>query len=163
MFMFRKTAFVAVLTSLMVAAPLAMSQQTPPTAPPGPPRPVAKPGYVVPPENSGGLYPVSGEPIFKSKCAQCHEPAIDRAPTREQLGVRSPEEVYDALTIGAMKTMAAGLGEGELYGLVRFITGKSPVPQAVSAPDTNICVKHGKLQPNGPQWNGWSPDAANLR
>jgi polyvinyl alcohol dehydrogenase (cytochrome) len=162
--MLNKAAVAAVLIGLMFAAPLAMPQQTPPGTPPaGPPRPVAKPGYVVPPENSGGLYPVSGEPIFKSKCSQCHEPAIDRAPTREQLGVQSPEEVYDALTVGKMQVMATGLSDAELYGLVRFITGKSPVPNAVSPPDPNICVKHGKLQPNGPMWNGWSPDAANLR
>jgi polyvinyl alcohol dehydrogenase (cytochrome) len=162
--MLNKAAIVAVLTGMALVAPLAFSQQTPPGTPPaGPPRPVAKPGYVVPPENSGGLYPVSGEPIFKAKCAQCHEPAVDRSPTREQLGVHSPEEVYDALTIGKMQTMAAGLSEAEIYGVVRFVTGKSPVPLAVAAPDPNICAKHGKLQPNGPQWNGWSPDTTNLR
>ncbi|MGZ6048926.1 MAG: hypothetical protein ACXWKN_11055, partial [Phenylobacterium sp.] len=81
----------------------------PPAAPPGAtagapagraglPPATPKPGYVVPPENSAGLYPVSGEPIFKARCAQCHEPAVGRAPTRELLGARAPEEVYDALT-----------------------------------------------------------------
>ena len=76
--------------------------QTPP-----PPAPTPKPGYVVPPENSAGLYPVSGEPVFKARCAGCHEPAVGRAPSRALLGARAPEEVYDALTLGAMKTMAA--------------------------------------------------------
>ena len=130
-----------------------------------PPRAVAtpKPGYVVPPENSAGLYPVSGEPIFKAKCAACHEPAVGRAPTRELLGARAPEEVYDALTIGAMKPMAEGLSEAQLYGVVRFITGKSPVPNAVSAPDPNLCKVNGPLQPSGPQWNGWGRDLANSR
>jgi polyvinyl alcohol dehydrogenase (cytochrome) len=149
----------------LVLAVTAHAQQAPPGSPPAgrPPAAAAKPGYVVPPENSGGLYPVSGEPIFRAKCAQCHEPAIDRAPTREQLGVRSPEEVYDALTIGAMKQMATGMSDADLYGVVRFITGKSPVPNAPSPPDPNICATHPKLNANGPMWNGWSPDAANLR
>ena len=122
-----------------------------------------KAGYVVPPENSAGLYPVSGEPIFKAKCAQCHEPAVGRAPTKELLAARAPEEVYDALTIGAMKPMAAGLSDAELYGVTRFITGKSPVPNAPPVADTNLCKTNGPLQPNGPQWNGWGRDVANSR
>ena len=153
----------AAIAGLALAGPLAAAQQPASPQAPRPAAPVAKPGYVVPPENSGGLYPVSGEPIFRNKCAQCHEPAVDRAPTREQLGVRAPEEVYDALTIGAMKPMTAGMSEADIYGVVRFITGKSPVPQTVSPPDPNICASHGKLKPNGPQWNGWSPDVTNLR
>src|SRR5579871_6879517 len=109
----------AALAGVILAAPLVWGQEAPaPQTPPGasppqgappngapgagaparPPAPQAKPGYVVPPENSAGLYPVNGEPIFKAKCAQCHEPAIDRAPARDALKVRSPEEVYDALT-----------------------------------------------------------------
>jgi polyvinyl alcohol dehydrogenase (cytochrome) len=130
-----------------------------------PPRPTVTPkaGYVVPPENSAGLYPVSGEPIFKVKCAGCHEPATGRAPSRQMLGARSPEEVYDALTLGAMAPMAQGMSAAEIYGVVRFLTGKSPVPQAVSAPDPNPCKTNGPLQAGGPQWNGWGRDLANSR
>ena len=76
-----------------------------------------KPGYVVPPENSAGLYPVSGEPVFKEICSGCHEPAVDRAPSRQELSARSPEEVYDALTIGAMKPMGDALTPAQIYGV----------------------------------------------
>jgi polyvinyl alcohol dehydrogenase (cytochrome) len=122
-----------------------------------------KPGYVVPPENSAGLYPVAGEPIFKAKCAQCHEPAVGRAPAKELLAARAPEEVYDALTLGAMKPMAEGLSEAQLYGLVRFITGKSPVPNVVAAPDPNPCKQDTPLQARAPRWNGWGHDVENTR
>ena len=128
-----------------------------------PARPVPKPGYVTPPENSAGLYPISGEPIFKARCASCHEPAIERAPDRAQLRARSPEEVYDALTIGAMKPMGDAMTPAEIYGVVRFLTGKSPTPQTAQGPDPNVCATHGALQPNGPQWNGWGRDVANSR
>ncbi len=130
-----------------------------------PVRPVAtpKPGYVVPPENSAGLYPISGEPIFKARCAGCHEPAIGRAPTRDLLAARSPEDVYDVLTLGAMRPMADGMTPAELYGVVRFITGKSPVPQTAQGPDPNLCKTNGPLQPNGPQWNGWGRELGNSR
>ncbi|HEX5005904.1 MAG TPA: PQQ-binding-like beta-propeller repeat protein [Hyphomonadaceae bacterium] len=136
----------------------ALAQQAPPRPPPP-----AKPGYVVPPENSGGLYPVSGEPIFKERCAGCHEPAVDRAPPRVELGKRAAEEVYDALTIGVMKPMATGLTDAQMYGVVRYLTGKSPIPNAVSPADTNICAQHPPLVPEGPAWNGWSPETTNLR
>jgi polyvinyl alcohol dehydrogenase (cytochrome) len=117
----------------------------------------------VPPENSGGLYPVNGEPFYKDKCASCHESGANRAPTRAELGARSPEEVYEVLTTGAMKTMATGLTDAQLYGIVRFLTGKSPVPNVVQGPDPNLCKTNGPLQPNGPQWNGWGRDLANTR
>ena len=161
----------AILLGLGMAAAGSAQEVPPPAQPPAgqagaPPRlPAAtpKPGYVVPPENSAGLYPVNGEPIFKAKCANCHEPALDRAPTREALGARAPEEVYDALTIGAMKTNAAGLSDAELYGVVRYLTGKSPVPNAIAPPDSNPCPIQTALKPNGPQWNGWSTDVTNQR
>ncbi|HEX2814766.1 MAG TPA: cytochrome c, partial [Phenylobacterium sp.] len=95
----------AILLALAASAVLAQ----PPAPPPARTAATPKPGYVVPPENSAGLYPVGGEPIFKAKCAQCHEPAVGRAPSKELLAGRSPEEVYDALTIGAMKPMAQGM------------------------------------------------------
>jgi polyvinyl alcohol dehydrogenase (cytochrome) len=150
---------------LALAGSAALAQAPSPSPAPSPARPAAapKPGYVVPPENSAGLYPVAGEPIFKAKCAGCHEPAVGRAPSRELLGARAPEEVYDALTLGAMKPMAEGLSDAQLYGVVRFITGKSPVPNQVQAPDPNPCKVNSPLQPSGPQWNGWGRDLANSR
>jgi len=151
---------IAVLAALALAAPSAA--QAPAGRPRLPPA-TPKPGYVVPPENSAGLYPVSGEPIFKARCASCHEPAVDRAPTRQELGARSPEDVYDILTAGRMKAMAQGMSQAELYGVVRFITGKSPTPQVAQGPDPNPCKANGPLQPNGPQWNGWGRDLGNSR
>src|SRR4051812_28033650 len=73
------------LAVLTVCASVAVAQP--------PPRPPPKPGFVPPPENSAGLYPISGEPVFKARCAGCHEPAVDRAPDRKALAARSPEEV----------------------------------------------------------------------
>ena len=70
----------AVLLAAASSVALAQSPARPAVTP--------KAGYVVPPENSAGLYPVSGEPIFKARCASCHEPAVGRAPTRELLGAR---------------------------------------------------------------------------
>jgi polyvinyl alcohol dehydrogenase (cytochrome) len=144
-------------------APLADAQA--PAAPPTgrPPAVTPKPGYVTPPENSAGLYPVNGEPIFKARCASCHDAGVDRAPNRQELSVRGPEDVYDVLTTGRMQAMAQGMSPAEIYGVVRFITGKSPTPQTAQGPDPNLCKVNGPLQPNGPQWNGWGRDVVNSR
>ena len=144
-------AAVGVLTAL---AGIALAQPAPPTP---------KPGYVVPPENAAGLYPVAGEPIFKARCAQCHEPAVGRAPTRAQLAARTPEEVYEALTGGAMKPMAAGLSETELYGVTRFVTGKAPTPNVAPGPDPNPCPTKTPLKVSAQAWTGWGRDLANSR
>ncbi len=84
----RLTGVLAAAAGLLLAASTVFAQ---PPAGGAPARPVPKPGYVVPPENSAGLYPVAGEPIFKAKCAQCHEPAVGRAPPKELLAARAPE------------------------------------------------------------------------
>lgn len=145
------------LTAAGLAASLALAQT--------PARPVytPKPGYVTPPENSAGLYPVSGEPIFRSRCAGCHEPAVERAPDRRALAARSPEEVYDALTVGQMKPMAEGMTPAEIFGVVRYLTGKSPTPQTAQGPDPNRCAVSGPLKPDGPRWDGWGRDLENSR
>jgi polyvinyl alcohol dehydrogenase (cytochrome) len=157
---------------VIVAAALsfALAAQAQPPAPPAgggragaPPAATPRPGYVVPPENSAGLYPINGEPFYKDKCASCHESGANRAPTRAELGARSPEEVYEVLTTGAMKPMAAGLTDAQLYGIVRFLTGKSPVPNVVQGPDPNPCKTNGPVQVNGPKWNGWGNGVENLR
>jgi polyvinyl alcohol dehydrogenase (cytochrome) len=124
---------------------------------------VPKPGYQVPPENSAGLYPVNGEPVFKAKCAGCHEPAVEHAPSKQDLSAHSPEQIYDNLMNGSMKTVAADMSQADIYGVVRYLAGKSPVPNLVQGSDPNLCASNGPLQPNGPVWNGWGVDMANSR
>ncbi|HET9161780.1 MAG TPA: hypothetical protein VFN88_14305, partial [Caulobacteraceae bacterium] len=45
--------------------------------------------------------------IFDQRCKTCHDPAIDRAPSREALMQRTPESIVEALTRGVMQPMAA--------------------------------------------------------
>ena len=103
-----------------------------------------RPGFTPPPENAGGRYAMDGGPIFKERCATCHDPATDRAPSRAELEKRSAEDIYDALTIGPMKPMAGGLSEAQLYGIAYFLTGKAPVPRTSEA-DPNRCARQTPL------------------
>jgi len=91
----------------------------------------------------GRLYPVNGEPIFKAKCASCHEPAIERAPTREALKCALPEEIYDA----SHRRDEADGGDCRMPTLRRrpLLTGKSPVPNAFKPPDASPCAAQTPL------------------
>ena len=122
-----------------------------------------RPGYQLPPENSAGLYPVIGEPFFRANCGSCHEPAINGAESRTDMAKYSPEQVYDKLKHGSMWQYAVNMNEAQIFGVVRYLTGKSPVPNFALAPDPNQCAAYTPLQPNGPMWNGWSVDPTNNR
>jgi polyvinyl alcohol dehydrogenase (cytochrome) len=122
-----------------------------------------RPGYQLPPENSAGLYPVSGEPFFRANCAACHEPAISGAESRTEMAKHSPEEVYDKLMNGSMYQYAVNMNQAQIYGVVRYLTGKSPVPNIPQGPDPNMCAGDAPLKADGPMWNGWSVDVTNDR
>ena len=56
----------------------------------------------------------SGETVFNARCKSCHEPAVERAPTRADLAFRAPADIVTALTTGVMAPMAKGLSRPEI-------------------------------------------------
>ena len=105
-----------------------------------------------------------GAAIFAQRCAGCHEPNIERAPSRSDLANYFPEAVKKALTDGPMKPMAAGLTDVQLDAVSLFLAGREPRPVGdISAEDQNKCPAGARFNPNGPSWNGWSPDLQNTR
>jgi len=76
----------------------------------------------------------NGEGLFAARCKSCHDPAIARAPTRDQLKERSNQDIIDAMTRGVMQPMAAGMSPAEISAVAAFLTGRaaapSPAPQA---------------------------------
>ena len=89
---------------------------------------------------------------------------MGRAPTKELLAARAPEEVYDALTIG--RDEAHGRRACPTPSSMAW-SASSPAsrrcPTRRRSPTPNLCKTNGPLQPNGPQWNGWGRDLANSR
>ena len=63
-----------------------------------------------------------GEAIFKERCKDCHEPAVDRAPTREELAAKPPAEIVAALTTGPMAPVAEGLTPDEKQAVAAYLT-----------------------------------------
>ncbi len=68
--------------------------------------------------------PVSqGQAVLEAHCKMCHDPAIDRAPGREQLGYMMQSQIYDALTNGVMQPMAAGLTDADKHAVASLPGG----------------------------------------
>lgn len=106
----------------------------------------------------------NGEALFSAHCAMCHDPALDRTPNKTDLARNFPEYIKKALVSGIMKPMAAGLSDADEDAIARYLTGREPRPVGdVSKEDQNRCPAGAKFNPNGPQWNGWSPDTAMTR
>ena len=67
---------------------------------------------------------VRGEAIFKERCKDCHEPAVDRAPTREELAAKPVAEIVVALTTGPMAPVAEGLTPEEKLAIAAYLTSR---------------------------------------
>ena len=110
----------------------------------------------------------SGIGIFQQRCMGCHgNPNLERVPTPDTIRQLSPERIYDALTIGAMKTQGDTLTEDQRRMLATFLSGRPlgslKVGDAMDMP--NQCAANPLLSnpASGPSWNGWSADLTNTR
>jgi len=65
-----------------------------------------------------------GQAIFEERCKACHEPAVDRAPTREELAARPPADIVAALTTGPMVPVAEGLTPEDKQAVAAYLTAK---------------------------------------
>jgi polyvinyl alcohol dehydrogenase (cytochrome) len=104
-----------------------------------------------------------GETVFKTACASCHEPAVGRAPSHEQLASFAPDRVVAALTSGIMKPMAVSLSEADMRAVATYLTGRQPVGSSAAAADPSACPKPATFTMHGSGWNGWSTDPRNWR
>jgi polyvinyl alcohol dehydrogenase (cytochrome) len=106
----------------------------------------------------------NGEALFKAHCAMCHDPALDRTPSKTDLARNFPEYIKRALTSGVMQPMAVGLSDAEENAITQYLTGREPRPVGdITKEDANRCPAGSKFNPNGPRWNGWSPDVTMTR
>src|SRR3974390_519197 len=65
--------------------------------------------------------PASGESVYNARCKSCHEPAVERAPTRAELAFRAPADIVSALTTGVMAPMANGLARPEIESVALYL------------------------------------------
>ena len=75
----------------------------------------------------------AGKQVWESRCKACHEPAIERAPSRAQLSQRPPADIITALTAGVMVPMAQGLSPDQIKAVADYVTQPAS-GEAVAAP-----------------------------
>lgn len=76
--------------------------------------------------------PPNGQAIYETRCKTCHEPAVERAPSRDDLAQRPRQDIETALTTGIMRPMAQGLSEAEIHAVAAYV-GKPEAPAARAA------------------------------
>ncbi len=107
--------------------------------------------------------------LFDAKCKSCHDPAIDRAPSRAALAQRTPESVVTTLTTGSMQFMAAGLTPDMIRQVAVYVTGKplaavnGPAATAAMQPADVLCKTNGPIHASDADWNGFGQNPAASR
>jgi polyvinyl alcohol dehydrogenase (cytochrome) len=110
-------------------------------------------------QDAGAARP-SGESVFKEHCKSCHEPAVERAPTRAELAFRSPADIVTALTSGVMAPMGKGLSRPEIEAVALYL---APGQQLGSAGADPMCALNGPIKAGAADWPALGPDENSTR
>src|ERR1700722_15793690 len=102
----------------------------------------------------------SGVAVFNARCKSCHEPAVERAPTRAELAFRAPADIVTALTTGVMAPMGKGLSRPEIEAVALFL---APGQQLGSAGSDQMCATHGPIKASASDWPALGPDENSTR
>ena len=104
----------------------------------------------------------SGEAIYKTRCASCHDNADGRTPARAVLQAMTPSRILRTLDFGAMMTIAYTLRRDEREAVAAFLgkPGPEPRPRAEAyCADRSVRLRDVASG----AWNGWSPARDNAR
>lgn len=107
----------------------------------------------------GAAQGVNGATVFAARCKSCHEPAVERAPTRAELAFRTPADVVTALTVGVMAPMAKGLSRPEIEAVALFLAPG----QLGSAGTDQMCTRNGPIKAGASDWPALGPDENSSR
>jgi len=102
-----------------------------------------------------------GAALYAQRCASCHDSPSGRVPSTSAIKQMTPEAIYSALTIGAMKAQASGLSTQQLVSIIVYIApaGRTNVKTAFE----KSCSGNNSFKPGVSAWGGWSPSVTNAR
>ena len=124
---------------------------------------------------------VSGQAVFDSRCKACHEPPIERAPSRTELGLRQRSDIVTALVSGVMAPQAKGLSTAEIRAVAAYLTpaqtpgagsaqalpsdGKVPARRSGLTPVGNdvMCESNAPIQASASDWPSMGLDPSTSR
>jgi polyvinyl alcohol dehydrogenase (cytochrome) len=105
---------------------------------------------------------VSGEAVYKQRCAACHESDNPRIPRRELLQKLPAARILRTLDYGVMIAIAYPMSRGEREAVASYVgtpgAGVAFPPKAFCADRSVHLAARTKVE-----WNGWSPDVVNTR
>ena len=110
----------------------------------------------------------AGVSQYFNNCASCHEsdaPA-HQAPRTSVLKQMPPERVFEALTTGSMRSIAAHISEADKRLIAEWVGGRKLDTDSVGSVEkmSNMCASHPPVvESRGPGWNGWGVDYRNSR
>jgi polyvinyl alcohol dehydrogenase (cytochrome) len=107
----------------------------------------------------------SGQTLFQTRCASCHDPAVGRAPDRAHLAQLGTLEVFNELKNGSMRAMAEGLKDEELGAIAGYVSPppKTPVAATPAPGDPPPCSQTASFRMQPGDWSGWGHDPRNWR
>jgi polyvinyl alcohol dehydrogenase (cytochrome) len=106
---------------------------------------------------------VSGEAVYRKRCAGCHDSPDSRAPSRDALKTRSVLSIQRTLDFGIMANVASPMRRGERDAVATWL-GIAGGAQDHVPPAKAFCADRAvKITGNPSGWNGWSPSTANTR
>lgn len=97
-----------------------------------------------------------GEALFTARCAMCHSLGF-LAPTIEQMGRLSVEEIEAVMWHGAMQQHANGLTRPERMAIARWL-GHDDMPARARESGVKTCTIAAPPSTDSAAWPGWSPD-----
>jgi polyvinyl alcohol dehydrogenase (cytochrome) len=105
---------------------------------------------------------VSGEAVYKQRCAGCHEVVNPRIPPRDALQKMSAARILRALDFGVMMNVAYPLRRDEREAVAAFLGGSAA--DSLPASKGYCSDRSVKLPARAKaEWNGWSPNTTNAR
>jgi polyvinyl alcohol dehydrogenase (cytochrome) len=105
---------------------------------------------------------VSGEAIYRQRCASCHDSVNTRVPSRSTLEMMSAERILRVLDFGLMMSVAYPLRRDEREAVAAYL-GKSPNDSAPPASAYCADRRINFASRAKSEWNGWSPNLSNTR
>ncbi len=104
----------------------------------------------------------SGEEVYKSRCAGCHDQVSARIPSREALQKISATRILRTLDFGLMMSIAYPMRREEREAVANFLGTRvddTTIPASAVCPSDRPVLSHRTAA----SWNGWSPSTSNTR
>ena len=116
---------------------------------------------IMPTPKSKAVFAQSNEALYKNNCAMCHDKGSTKAPSRESLALRSPEQLIHVMTKGAMQLQAQGLSIEEKRNLATHL---SQTATSITG-NINNCSSGSprRSKITDKEWARWGGDLQNTR